>query len=83
MEDSKRAPEGGFSSRESSLGVSLRAFLVDVAMSSAMGAAMIQTQSSSATILRLPAPEQKGKMSLEEALARRRSVMASSANTCS
>jgi len=39
-----------------------------------MGAAMIQSKSSSASILRLPAPEQKGKMSLEEALARRRSV---------
>ena len=35
---------------------------------------MIQTKSSSASILQLPAPEQKGKMSLEEALARRRSV---------
>ena len=35
---------------------------------------MTQTKSSSATILRLPPPEQKGKMSLEEALARRRSV---------
>jgi SagB-type dehydrogenase family enzyme len=35
---------------------------------------MIQTKSSSANILRLPPPEQKGKMSLEEALARRRSV---------
>ena len=39
-----------------------------------MGAVMIQSKSSSASILRLPAPEQKGKMSLEEALARRRSV---------
>jgi SagB-type dehydrogenase family enzyme len=35
---------------------------------------MIQTKSSSASALRLPPPEQKGKMSLEEALARRRSV---------
>jgi SagB-type dehydrogenase family enzyme len=35
---------------------------------------MIQTKSSSASILRLPPPEQKGKMSLEEALGRRRSV---------
>jgi SagB-type dehydrogenase family enzyme len=35
---------------------------------------MIQSKSSSASILQLPAPEQKGKMSLEEALARRRSV---------
>jgi len=35
-----------------------------------MGAAMIQAKSSSASILRLPPPEQKGKMSLEEALAR-------------
>ncbi|MGD0695335.1 MAG: nitroreductase family protein [Terriglobia bacterium] len=43
-------------------------------MSPAMGAAMIQTKSSSASILRLPPPEQRGKMSLEEALARRRSV---------
>jgi len=39
-----------------------------------MGAVMIQSKSSFASILRLPAPEQKGKMSLEEALARRRSV---------
>jgi SagB-type dehydrogenase family enzyme len=61
-------------SREDSLRVSLLAFLIAVGMSSAMGAAMIQTKSSSASILRLPAPEQKGKMSLEEALARRRSV---------
>lgn len=61
-------------SREDSLWVSLLAFLAGVAMSSAMGAAMIQTKSSSASILRLPPPEQKGKMSLEEALARRRSV---------
>jgi len=38
------------------------------------GAAMIQSKSSSGSILRLPAPEQKGKMSLEEALARRGSV---------
>ena len=35
---------------------------------------MIQTKSSSASIPRLPPPEQKGKMSLEEALGRRRSV---------
>ena len=35
---------------------------------------MIQSKSSSGSILRLPAPEQKGKMSLEEALARRGSV---------
>jgi SagB-type dehydrogenase family enzyme len=35
---------------------------------------MIPSKSSSASVLRLPAPEQKGKMSLEEALARRRSV---------
>jgi SagB-type dehydrogenase family enzyme len=35
---------------------------------------MNQTKSSSASILRLPPPEQKGKMSLEEALTRRRSV---------
>ena len=35
---------------------------------------MIQAKSSSASILRLPPPEQKGQMSLEEALARRRSV---------
>jgi SagB-type dehydrogenase family enzyme len=74
MEDSKRVPEGGSSSRENSLGVSLLASLASVVMSSAMGAAMIQTKSSSASILRLPPPEQKGKMSLEEALGRRRSV---------
>jgi len=61
-------------SREDSLCVSVLACLVGAAMSSAMGAAMIQSKSSSASILRLPAPEQKGKMSLEEALARRRSV---------
>jgi len=35
---------------------------------------MNQTKSSSANILRLPAPQQTGKMSLEEALARRQSV---------
>ncbi len=35
---------------------------------------MIPAKSSSASILRLPPPEQQGKMSLEEALARRRSV---------
>ena len=35
---------------------------------------MSETNPSSATILRLPPPEQTGKMSLEEALARRRSV---------
>jgi SagB-type dehydrogenase family enzyme len=35
---------------------------------------MIQTKSSSANILRLPAPQSKGKMSFEEALARRRSI---------
>jgi SagB-type dehydrogenase family enzyme len=35
---------------------------------------MNQTKSNSASILRLPPPEQKGKMSLEEALTRRRSV---------
>ena len=35
---------------------------------------MIQSKPSSASILRLPPPEQKGKMSLEEALVRRRSV---------
>ena len=74
MEDSKRVPEGGSLSRENSLGVSLLASLASVVMSSAMGAAMIQTKSSSASILRLPPPEQKGKMSLEEALGRRRSV---------
>ena len=74
MEDSKRVPEGGSSSRENSLGVSLLASLASVVMSSPMGAAMIQTKSSSASILRLPPPEQKGKMSLEEALGRRRSV---------
>jgi len=61
-------------SREDSLCVSVLAYLVGAALSSAMGAAMIQSKSSSASILRLPAPEQKGKMSLEEALARRRSV---------
>jgi len=43
-------------------------------MSLRNGAAMNQTKSSSATTLRLPPPEQKGTMSLEEALARRRSV---------
>ena len=35
---------------------------------------MIQTKSGSATILRLPVPERRGKMWLEEALALRRSV---------
>ena len=35
---------------------------------------MIQNRSGSARILRLQAPQQKGKMSLEEALARRRSI---------
>jgi len=35
---------------------------------------MMQTKSSSATILRLPVPERKGKMWLEEVLALRRSV---------
>jgi SagB-type dehydrogenase family enzyme len=74
MEDLKQAPEGGFLSRDNSLWVSLLALLVGVAISSAMSAVMIQAKSSSASILRLPAPEQKGKMSLEEALARRRSV---------
>ena len=72
MEDSKRVP--GSLSRENSLGVSLLTSLASVVMSSAMSAAMIQTKSSSASIVRLPPPEQKGKMSLEEALARRRSV---------
>jgi len=57
-----------------SLFISLFAFSVDLATFSARGAVMIQSKSSSASILRLPAPEQKGKMSLEEALARRRSV---------
>ncbi len=52
----------------------LLAFLVGVAMSSATGFAMVQTRSDSVNIMQLPAPEQKGKMSLEEALARRRSV---------
>ena len=61
-------------SREDSLCVSLLACLVGAAMSSAMGAATFQSKSSSASVLRLPAPEQKGKMSLEQALARRRSV---------
>ena len=61
-------------SRENSLGVYLLVSLASVVMSSAMGAAMLQTRSSSASILRLPPPEQKGKMSLEEALGRRRSV---------
>lgn len=60
--------------REDGLCVPLLVCLVIVAMSPAMGAAMIQTKSSSASILRLPPPEQRGKMSLEEALARRRSV---------
>jgi SagB-type dehydrogenase family enzyme len=54
--------------------MSLLAFSVGVAMSSARGAAMFQPESGSATILRLPVPEKKGKMSVEEALARRRSV---------
>ena len=35
---------------------------------------MIQTKATSAVIIQLPAPDQKGKMSLEEALAHRRSV---------
>jgi hypothetical protein len=61
-------------SREKSPCVFVLAFLVGVAMSSAMGITMIQTKASSASILRLPAPEQKGRMSLEEALARLRSV---------
>jgi len=61
-------------SREKSLCVSVLAFLVGVAISSAMGISIIQTKASSASILRLPAPEQKAEMSLEEALARRRSV---------
>jgi SagB-type dehydrogenase family enzyme len=39
-----------------------------------LGAAMIQSKSGSSHIVRLPPPEQKGKVSLEEALARRRSV---------
>lgn len=52
----------------------LLAFLVGVAMSSATGFVMVQTRSDSVNIMQLPAPEQKGKMSLEEALARRRSV---------
>jgi SagB-type dehydrogenase family enzyme len=61
-------------SREESLLVSCLAFSVGLATFSTIGAAMIQSKSSSASILQLPAPEQKGKMSLEEALARRRSV---------
>lgn len=61
-------------SAEDTLRVSLLAALVGVAIFSAMCGAMIQTKSSSASVLRLPTPEQKGKMSLEEALAHRRSV---------
>jgi SagB-type dehydrogenase family enzyme len=61
-------------SRENSLGVSGRAFLAGAIMSSGIGAAMNQTKSTSASILQLPPAEQKGTMSLEEALARRRSV---------
>jgi SagB-type dehydrogenase family enzyme len=56
------------------LGVSLLVFLVRVALSSAIGRTMVQTKSVSAKIVQLPAPEQNGKMSVEEALARRRSV---------
>jgi SagB-type dehydrogenase family enzyme len=55
-------------------GVSFLAFLVGVVLSSAMGRTMIQSKLGSANIVQLPTPEQKGKMSVEEALARRRSV---------
>ena len=59
---------------KSVFGVCLLAFLVGVAMSSAIGRAMIQTKSGSTNIVQLPPPEQKGKISVEEALTRRRSV---------
>jgi len=54
--------------------VSLLVFPVGVALSFGTGRTMIQAQSRSAPIVQLPPPEQKGRMSLEEALARRRSV---------
>jgi SagB-type dehydrogenase family enzyme len=47
--------------------------LIDM-MSLPTGAAMNESKSSSASMLQLPPPERKGTMSLEEALARRRSV---------
>ena len=50
------------------------AILHGLAIALHVGDAVTQTKSSSAGILQLPPPEQKGKMSLEEALARRRSV---------
>ena len=59
---------------EKSLFLSLIAFWACPAMLSAWGATMIQSRSGSANVLQLPSPEQKGKMSLEEALSRRRSV---------
>ncbi len=56
------------------LAVSLLAVLAGVALYLAIGRAMIQSKSGSENIVQLPLPQQKGKMSLEEALARRRSV---------
>ncbi|MCL5005104.1 MAG: SagB/ThcOx family dehydrogenase [Acidobacteria bacterium] len=52
----------------------LLAFPVAVALFSVAGHTMIQTKGSCPKIVQLPAPEQKGKMSVEEALARRRSI---------
>jgi SagB-type dehydrogenase family enzyme len=61
-------------SRVEDLFVSFLAFSFGFATLSTIGAAMNESKSSSASVLRLPAPERKGKMSLEEVLARRRSV---------
>ena len=52
--------KGGPLSREESLFVSLLAFSVGLATFSAMGAAMIQSKSSSGSILRLPGAGAKG-----------------------
>ncbi len=54
--------------------VFLLVLLVGVVLSLGGGRTMIKTKSASTTIVQLPAPEQKGRMSVEEALARRRSV---------
>jgi SagB-type dehydrogenase family enzyme len=56
------------------LAVSLLVILVGVTLPLATGPTMMQFKSGSTKIVQLPPPEQKGKMSVEEALARRRSV---------
>jgi SagB-type dehydrogenase family enzyme len=55
-------------------GVSLLTFLLGFPVSSVLQFTVIQIHSVSGKIVKLPVPEQKGKMSVEEAVARRRSV---------